>query len=116
MVVEFHDGKVSNVLNSNMDGINKNRMPAEVYKSYYWLMESLVACKSGLSISQRARYESVVGQALNSWIYAPEVFDRISQYNGGFRSYWSQNQCADAFVVIERIGADIDRGTANLGG
>lgn len=116
MIVDFDKGNISDVSTSHMDGINKNRLPASRYKQMYWLMESLNACKSYLSIGDRGKYEYTVRETINSWIHAPEVFEKLRKHDHGFLYSWTESKCNDAFVVIERVYFDIERGTANLGG
>lgn len=110
LVVSFNDNKVSKVSSSSMDAYNKERLSATGYKSLYWLGESLNTCKPYLSNQDRARYGYLITEIVNSWIYSPDVFNLIDQYNrsnSNFLSPQGQTQCNDAFVQFERASIEL---------
>jgi hypothetical protein len=105
LVVSFNDNKVSKVSSSSMNAHDKKRLDANRYKGFYWLSESLNTCKSYLSIQDRGRYAHLMSEIVNSWVYSPDVFDLIDQYNKNHANLLSpqgQTQCSDATVYFEK--------------
>ncbi len=112
LVVSFNDNKVSKVSSSSMDAHEKQRMNAKRYISLYWLGESLNTCEPYLSNQDRGRYEYLIFEIINSWVYSPDVFILIDQYNrsnANFLSPQGQTQCNDAFVKFERASNELSQ-------
>jgi len=112
VMVIFVDSKVYSVNHSSMDAFNKKTMTASGYKTFYWLGESLESCKQYLSINDRGRYSYVIAAVINSWVHAPEVFERINHFNrqnGNLISPQGETQCNDAFAFFEKMSYEFDQ-------